>query len=109
MERHPHPFARVGACAAGRSVALSCGRSPIRSSLRSRRGPETECTMSREDPKIETWPSDAQLAQCARADTVPFPSPIPTQIVSNGAARVPPRLGQPLEDAPALPRRGRNA
>src|SRR5437870_13857042 len=40
--------------------------------------------MSREDPKLETWLSDAQLAKCARADTDPFPSPIPTQIVSNG-------------------------
>ena len=40
--------------------------------------------MSREDPKVDTWLSDAQLAKCARADTDPFPSPIPTQIVSNG-------------------------
>jgi uncharacterized protein len=40
--------------------------------------------MSREDPKVETWLSDDQLAKCARADTDPFPSPIPTQIVSNG-------------------------
>src|SRR2546426_9168444 len=40
--------------------------------------------MSREDPHIETWLSDAQLAKCARADADPFPSPIPTQIVSNG-------------------------
>src|SRR5437867_4827749 len=40
--------------------------------------------MSREDPKLDTWLTDAQLAKCARADTDPFPSPIPTQIVSNG-------------------------
>ena len=40
--------------------------------------------MSREDPKVDTWLSDAQLAKCARADTDPSPSPIPTQIVSNG-------------------------
>jgi uncharacterized protein len=32
----------------------------------------------------ETWLSDAQLAKCTRADLDPFPSPIPTQIVSNG-------------------------
>src|SRR5881628_442620 len=41
-------------------------------------------TMSREDPRIETWLTDEQLAKCTRADTDPFPSPIPTQIVSNG-------------------------
>ena len=40
--------------------------------------------MSHEDLGNETWLSDAQLARCARADTEPFPSPIPTQIVSNG-------------------------
>src|SRR5437899_4344354 len=40
--------------------------------------------MSREDPRIETWLTDEQLAKCTRADTDPFPSPIPTQIVSNG-------------------------
>jgi hypothetical protein len=40
--------------------------------------------MSHEDLGSETWLSDAQLARCARADTEPFPSPIPTQIVSNG-------------------------
>src|SRR5437763_14011036 len=37
-----------------------------------------------DDLKGETWLSDAQLAKCTRADTDPFPSPIPTQIVSNG-------------------------
>ena len=36
------------------------------------------------DLKGETWLSDAQLAKCTRADLDPFPSPIPTQIVSNG-------------------------
>jgi len=41
--------------------------------------------MSREDRKVDTWLSDAQLAKCARADAAePFRSPIPTQIVSNG-------------------------
>src|SRR5437762_10731475 len=40
--------------------------------------------MSREDRRDDTWLSDAQLAKCARADADPFPSPIPTQIVSNG-------------------------
>jgi len=40
--------------------------------------------MSHEDPKVDTWLSDDQLAKCVRADTDPFPSPIPTQIVSNG-------------------------
>jgi len=37
-----------------------------------------------DDLKGETWLSDAQLAKCTRADLDPFPSPIPTQIVSNG-------------------------
>ena len=33
----------------------------------------------------ETWLSDEQLAQCARADEAEtFPSPVPTRIVSNG-------------------------
>ena len=32
----------------------------------------------------DTWLTDAQLAKCARADTELFPSPIPTQLVSNG-------------------------
>ncbi len=40
--------------------------------------------MAREDGRVDTWLSDAQLAKCARADAEPFPSPIPTQIVSNG-------------------------
>jgi len=40
--------------------------------------------MAREDRRVDTWLSDAQLAKCARADAEPFPSPIPTQIVSNG-------------------------
>ena len=40
--------------------------------------------MSHEDPKVDTWLSADQLAKCVRADTDPFPSPIPTQIVSNG-------------------------
>ena len=40
--------------------------------------------MSGEDRRDDTWLSDAQLAKCARADADPFPSPIPTQIVSNG-------------------------
>ncbi len=40
--------------------------------------------MSHEDLRDETWLSDEQLAKCARADADPFPSPIPTQIVSNG-------------------------
>src|SRR5206468_4922098 len=78
------PLVSARAPPAAPFVALSCGRSPLRSPFRSRRGPETECTMSREDPKVETWLSDAQLAKCARADSDPFPSPIPTQIVSHG-------------------------
>jgi hypothetical protein len=39
----------------------------------------------REHPGDDTWLSDQQLAKCARADEAEaFPSPIPTQIVSNG-------------------------
>ena len=37
-----------------------------------------------DDLRSETWLSDAQLAKCTRADLDPSPSPIPTQIVSNG-------------------------
>jgi uncharacterized protein len=41
--------------------------------------------MSHDDHlKGETWLSDEQLAKCTRADLDPFPTPIPTQIVSNG-------------------------
>src|SRR6266850_488931 len=86
--RHPdaRPFARVSACAAGCPFHRALLRqSPIRSSFSEPQRPRKRSeTMSREDPKVETWLSDAQLAKCARADTDPFPSPIPTQIVSNG-------------------------
>jgi len=37
-----------------------------------------------DDLSRETWLSEAQLAKCTRADVDPFPSPIPTQVVSNG-------------------------
>src|ERR671937_2559100 len=40
--------------------------------------------MSDDAVRDDTWLTDAQLAKCARADTELFPSPIPTQLVSNG-------------------------
>src|SRR5439155_20468324 len=40
--------------------------------------------MSDDGLREDTWLTDAQLAKCARADTELFPSPIPTQLVSNG-------------------------
>src|SRR5881409_180085 len=40
--------------------------------------------MSDDGLREDSWLTDAQLAKCARADTELFPSPIPTQIVSNG-------------------------
>src|SRR5439155_12666793 len=80
-----HP-SRVSARAppAVRSVALSCGSIRFVHVFGAAEAQKRSDTMSREDPHIDTWLSDAQLAKCARADTDPFPSPIPTQIVSNG-------------------------
>ena len=53
--------------------------------------------MSDDGLREDTWLTDAQLAKCARADTELFPSPIPTQLVSNGEwmpmPRPPSRLG----------------
>ena len=40
--------------------------------------------MSDDAVRQDSWLTDAQLAKCARADTERFPSPIPTQLVSNG-------------------------
>src|SRR5438128_8207482 len=40
--------------------------------------------MSDDGLREDSWLTDAQLAKCARADTELFPSPIPTQLVSNG-------------------------
>src|SRR6267378_2732492 len=40
--------------------------------------------MSDDGLREDTWLTDAQLAKCARADTELSPSPIPTQLVSNG-------------------------
>jgi len=40
--------------------------------------------MSDDAVRQDSWLTDAQLAKCARADTELFPSPIPTQLVSNG-------------------------
>src|SRR2546427_1936691 len=39
--------------------------------------------MSDDGLREDSWLTDAQLAKCARADTELFPSPIPTQLVSN--------------------------
>src|SRR5262249_55822181 len=40
--------------------------------------------MSDDAVRQDSWLTDAQLAKCTRADTELFPSPIPTQLVSNG-------------------------
>src|SRR6266849_3818692 len=74
----------VRAPPAARSVALSCGSLRFAHLFGAAEAQKRSDTMSREDPKVDTWLSDAQLAKCARADADPFPSPIPTQIVSNG-------------------------
>jgi uncharacterized protein len=79
----PSPVS-VRAPPAARSVALSCGSFRFVHLFGAAEAQKRSDTMSREDPKVDTWLSDAQLAKCARADTDPFPSPIPTQIVSNG-------------------------
>src|SRR5499425_2537253 len=40
--------------------------------------------MSDDAVRQDSWLTDAQLDKCTRADTELFPSPIPTQLVSNG-------------------------